>query len=35
MSDIDKKVLKKRLESETPLLKNEGWEEKEIELLKL
>tara|TARA_Y100001935_G_scaffold215024_1_gene186353 strand:- start:185 stop:610 length:426 start_codon:yes stop_codon:yes gene_type:complete len=34
MSDIDKKVLKKRLESETPLLKNEGWEEKEIELLK-
>ena len=34
MSDIDKKALKKRLESETPLLKNEGWVDKEIDLLK-
>ena len=34
MSDIDKKALKKRLESETPLLKNDGWEDKEIDLLK-
>ena len=34
MSDIDKKALKKRLESETLLLKNEGWVDKEIDLLK-
>ena len=31
MSDIDKKAFKKRLESETPLLKNDGWEDKEID----
>ena len=34
MSDIDQKALKKRLESETLLLKNEGWVDKEIDLLK-
>jgi len=34
MSDIDKKVLKKRLENEIPLLKKDGWEQEEIDLLK-
>ena len=34
MSDIDKKALKKRLENEIPLLKKDGWEQEEIDLLK-
>lgn len=34
MSDTDKIALKKRLENEIPLLKQDGWKQEEIDLLK-
>ena len=34
MPDTDKIALKKRLENEIPLLKQDGWKQEEIDLLK-
>jgi len=34
MSDTDKIALKQRLENEIPLLKQDGWKQEEIDLLK-